>query len=573
MVDSPHETTSEELAVAREAVLAAPPALVWAIAGDTNRWDRVVRAGPSAYTTEEVAGEEGRQSIGHGQLAGMPASWLERGEWLEAEFLIGERRYLSGPLAIAGFRIEVQAAAAGTQLRMRAYLRPAQPIPVAFAAALHRNIERAAERYVGALDALFRGADLPPPRDEEPAAAYARRVLPSLPPNDLLNGGASATYAEHFERAADRLAAMPIDAEHRTRILDYIRTRPDSELEQVRPFELARVWHVKRRPLLRAFLHATTAGLFDLRWQLDCPRCRVGAGMRSTLGAVGRRAHCDMCDLAFDVDFAENVEAIFRANPAIRSIQDRVYCTSSPWFRPHVFAVAEIGPGETRRLTSAAAGRGFVCRTLTGGHSVVAAAGARRVVLDASGLAEALLADGDEGSMIELVNHTVRTSVLLLERPDADTHVTRGTDILTLPEFLDLYGAEAPASGAEISIGSVTVLFSDLTNTTEMYRSLGDARAFSLVQEHFHDMGAVVSDAGGAILKTMGDAVMASFAQPGDAVRAALRRIESTLAPATTRLAGTRDRVSGFAPTARSTFSARRSTSPGACRNRPRKIN
>jgi class 3 adenylate cyclase len=55
-----------------------------------------------------------------------------------------------------------------------------------------------------------------------------------------------------------------------------------------------------------------------------------------------------------------------------------------------------------------------------------------------------------------------------------------------------------------------------------MYERLGDLNAYALVREHFALMGAVVQEHSGAIVKTIGDAVMAVFSRPADAVAAAL---------------------------------------------------
>lgn len=517
--------TLPELSAEREVIVEAPPALVWAIAGDTNRWDRVVRAGPSAYTSEALDGEPQRLMVGHGSFAGIPLSWLERGEWMEAQFLLGERRYLTGPLKCAGFRVDVGAHERGTLLRLRSYIRPAQPFPDELAAAIVNNLERAADSYSAALQQLFSGAEVPEQVSGEPAASYGKRALMGLTPNELLDR-VEPVNQDDFEACARRLAELPIDPEHRERMLELVRTRSDLELEQIRPFALARSWGLRRRPLLRSFLHASTAGLFDMHWQLTCPHCRVGAGAVDRLAAITREAHCLMCDDDFEVDVAANVEAVFRPNPAIRPIRDRIYCASSPWFRPHVFACVELEPHQTRRLAVPLAEGGFVARTLVGRRAVNVDASSARIVLGQAGLEAELL--GETGGDIELVNTTDRQVTVLLERRDSHANATHGTDIITMPEFLDLYGTEAPASGVDLTIGRVVVLFSDLTNTTSAYQSLGDARAFSLVQEHFHDMAEIVANHDGAVLKTMGDAVMASFVRAGDAVAAALAMMEAT---------------------------------------------
>jgi class 3 adenylate cyclase len=66
------------------------------------------------------------------------------------------------------------------------------------------------------------------------------------------------------------------------------------------------------------------------------------------------------------------------------------------------------------------------------------------------------------------------------------------------------------------------LLFTDLKGSTAMYERLGDLNAYALLREHFALLGAIVQEHSGAIVKTIGDAVMAVFSRPTDAVSAAL---------------------------------------------------
>jgi class 3 adenylate cyclase len=52
-----------------------------------------------------------------------------------------------------------------------------------------------------------------------------------------------------------------------------------------------------------------------------------------------------------------------------------------------------------------------------------------------------------------------------------------------------------------------------------MYRKIGDASAFGRVREHFEILEKSIAEEGGGIVKTMGDAVMATFRHPIDALR------------------------------------------------------
>jgi class 3 adenylate cyclase len=76
-------------------------------------------------------------------------------------------------------------------------------------------------------------------------------------------------------------------------------------------------------------------------------------------------------------------------------------------------------------------------------------------------------------------------------------------------------------------ITSMTFLFTDLQGSTELYERVGDLAAFDLVRKHFRLLDEIVADEAGAVVKTSGDAVMATFTTPDRAVAAALRMREA----------------------------------------------
>jgi class 3 adenylate cyclase len=95
-------------------------------------------------------------------------------------------------------------------------------------------------------------------------------------------------------------------------------------------------------------------------------------------------------------------------------------------------------------------------------------------------------------------------------------------DLATSQVFRDLFRAESIPSELGLSFKSVTFLFSDLKGSTQLYERVGDIRAYELVREHFILLQEIIQELGGAIVKTIGDAVMASFATPLPALEAAL---------------------------------------------------
>jgi class 3 adenylate cyclase len=91
-----------------------------------------------------------------------------------------------------------------------------------------------------------------------------------------------------------------------------------------------------------------------------------------------------------------------------------------------------------------------------------------------------------------------------------------------LQDFRDLFATEYLAPNLDFAVRSVTLMFTDIRGSTEMYERMGDAAAYAVVQQHFALMTEVIRRHSGGIVKTIGDAVMAAFGQNQDAVRASL---------------------------------------------------
>jgi class 3 adenylate cyclase len=121
---------------------------------------------------------------------------------------------------------------------------------------------------------------------------------------------------------------------------------------------------------------------------------------------------------------------------------------------------------------------------------------------------------------LKLVNHTVEHRTFELVRTVWSDQASTAADVTNLQVFRDLFSSEVLRPGEEISVGSVTLMFTDLRDSTKLYRLIGDATAFGRVREHFDVLEKSVAEEGGALIKTMGDSVMAAFRHPVQALRA-----------------------------------------------------
>jgi class 3 adenylate cyclase len=507
--------------------LSAPPPIAWALLSDSNRWDRAFGFEPATYRYEDVPA---RARVGRSRLLGAEVRWTERGEFVEGRSLWDERVFLEGPIAIAGRRYSVVPVDGGvaSAVAVDIWLDTAPSVP---RTTLQTQMQANLDRYLDALDVLLRAAPIAADPDEPPLAT-ARRLMLLAAPDPFLFGVHTPPSAGDLAYRVAQFAAAPVDAQVRERLIALARDRPDDELRQVRPYELAGAWGLGRRAVLHGFLHAARAGLYDLHWQLDCPACRAPARVVPSLAApeVAPRVHCDECDIGFDLDFADNVEAVFSVSPSVRRIEPALWCAGSPWFRPHQLGVVRVAPGATREERATLPLGELALRAQPGAATrrarvVIGAArpASVEVRVTADGMDARASADTVDGeTCLRVINDGAEPVTVLIERAGKTPDVVTGAAILTQPEFLDLFGTEAPAVGMELSVGSLTVLFSDLTGITALYEQIGDARAFALVQAHFAEMARVVAAHEGAVVKTMGDAVMAAFTSPARALAGAL---------------------------------------------------
>jgi len=513
--------------VSRRRVYDAPRSLVWALVADSNRWDRASGLKPGQYEWRDVDGAWSR--VAKARELGFALEWVEPPyRWIEGRFLHGERTFIEGPTKTGGFVARLDDAdEGGTEVVATAYVDTASAIGHAAGMIMRSRFARSLDRYFEAIDKVIERSVADDDADG-PAVMAARRAL--MGGYDAVTSG-HRTECDHavLKRRAKQLEDVGVEHEVAEAIVAHLRDRPDEEVSQIRPFELARVWGLDRRTVLRGFLHATVAGLTDLKWQINCPVCRVSANVASSLEDVREAVHCDACNIGYDLDFGKHVEAVFQSNPAVRQVQTAVYCASSPTFLPHVFGQLRVPAGEKVDETADVPHGEIHLRTLGGrqaadidltGHD--GTPGLEIVITD-DGLEVRAASDG-EGA-IRVRNEAESEDTVLIERAGWSADAVLGSVVASFPEFVDLFATEAPASGVELSIGTLTLLFSDLTGSTALYERIGDAKAFALVEEHFEIMDDIVRDNDGALIKTMGDAVMASFSSPVGAVKAALRMV------------------------------------------------
>jgi class 3 adenylate cyclase len=101
-----------------------------------------------------------------------------------------------------------------------------------------------------------------------------------------------------------------------------------------------------------------------------------------------------------------------------------------------------------------------------------------------------------------------------------------GLELIHYSEFNYLFGEQILSNREQMQVAAVTTLFTDITGSTEMYEKLGDIVAYNIVRDHFDILFTHIEKQGGTVLKTIGDAIMASFTNNASALIATINALD-----------------------------------------------
>ena len=487
------------------------PEALWPHIADTSRMNRVL--GTAEMTFEERGGKR----WGTARNGGVRHEWVEvPWNWVANQWLTCLRLYERGFMRAMFAIHRLEPIPAGT----RVYLYfGAVPRGAFGAAALRLGFPTLERAYRRVLPALARQLD------------ELRRAPPDilrLPPPAL------AEPAEHRLRVQrDALIATGLPAGCVDALIDWLRTADDPDLHRIQIRERARAWNVAEHDLLRVALHATRAGLLTLSWDTVCPHCRGVRDENPSLAQLPARSRCDACQVEFATDTPESVEVTFRVHSSIRDVPDQVYCSAEPARKDHIRVQHTVPPGGRVALRpDLAPGRYRVWRDRDRGWYLdVGEDGADSVAWAPHPTGTAIAAA--RRATLELVNDAAEPAAFRVERATWSDDALRAGQLLSFQEFRDLFSEDYIAADVRLGVGEQTLLFTDVVGSTAFYAARGDPAAFVEIKKHFDELFAIVATHRGAVVKTIGDAVMAAFVSPLDAVRAA-RQIHDAFHPGRT---------------------------------------
>lgn len=479
------------------------PEAIWSLAADTNRFNRDTGQ-PGVELLSNVKGTKRARM----KLPIIRVEWEEEPfEWTYPYSFGITRRYSKGPLdemrTNANFTPLPEG---GTRITysstfITGNILAQLGIPFGIGVIAKNRFERAFRKY----DEIIQ-------RGESVNEMPRRRALSS--------GGRA-----RFKSQSEAVMKQGTNPELVNRLEDFLDHADELSIQRIRPYSLADAWKTNRRAVLEMFLRATRAGIVDMSWDLLCPSCRGITEGHSNLADVHGDSHCNTCQIDFRTNFDHNIEVVFRPNASVRPIDyAAAFCVGSPQLQPHVVMSQSLSPLRSLPVDVQLEPGRFTMRASNASGSV-------SIFADADGASKADLRVTQYGwppeeqrvsllPTLNLINATDADSTFQLERASWGDQAATAADVTALQVFRDLFATEVIRPGEEISVGSITLMFTDLRESTRLYRRIGDAPAFGRVREHFQLLEDEIAAEGGAIVKTMGDSVMAAFRHPIAAMRA-----------------------------------------------------
>jgi class 3 adenylate cyclase len=488
----------------RETRFAKPPAAIWPFVSDSARlWEF---GGMAPYRFEERVDAQGRvRRFVRGKVGPFPARWEEDfGEWQENHRLFQVRNYQNGPMRRWEWACELIAEGEGCRLIVTGLAEPAGPLGFL-------------GTHAGLFDAEF-----------GKAAAGIERIVRESDGSALVPGWSVEDLTEpaarqRLEALGAELARDPASHDLGPNLIDYLRHAPIVDLRSIRPIALATLWSAPPDHAVEMFLAAARKGIVAMGWELLCPRCRGAKSRVSRLQDLPKGAHCSSCNIDYECNFSRNVELTFHPEPWIRALPDGEMCLLGQGSARHIKFQGEVAARSAKTFDLALAPGPYRFRTVEAGDEAdrdIGADGLVPTVVARGG--DILLEEASGRDELAIRNESDKPLAFVVEDRNWAKDTLTGERVIAMPAFRRLSPEQLLRPGDNAEIGWIAIMFTDLKGSTELYDALGDAPAYNLVRDHFSFLADRVQINHGFVVKTVGDAVMAAFSRPDDAVHAAL---------------------------------------------------
>ena len=299
-------------------------------------------------------------------------------------------------------------------------------------------------------------------------------------------------------------------------LLNYLKTTDELELDRLHLKKISQEIKLPLDLLLEVAHKMVNEGFLTLTWDVVCPHCRGVRSENSGLALIETNNSCKACSIDFGLEMEESIEVVFRLTNKLRVIPKVVYCAAEPAKKKHIKLSQNLLASDAKT---------FDLKLKDGIYRLRRKTSAEVLYLDVKAGYEQIAAWDSLNSKRISVNNEFK---LVVSSPE-DTSLTLEeawwfTDRLTPREVLSnslmrgLFSEDHLATGVNLNVGNQVILFTDIVGSTPFYKSQGDAKAFKAVQDHYKEVADIITSHKGVVIKYIGDAIMAAFLDPDDAL-------------------------------------------------------
>ncbi len=475
---------------------------IWKYVSDTERINRILKEPPFQYTNIPDS-RGGSTTHGFQKNTGFTFKFIERyPEWVVGKYFQIVREHSVGPFHRFMQRVELKDVDGKIEVTntIRILMRWKILNPITFIR-LKLDVLPRFKKY-------YENIDLEPDRKYYVGVTDLKKEV---------NVEVLDSYLRKFQLISENKYLS-------NKIANFILMSQDLDLLKIRPYRISKEWNLNKKEVLEFFLRGTKEGFFDMNWDILCPSCRGAKSTSHSLSTMKMQAHCSSCNIDYTAEFDKSVELTFTPNPSIREVFGGVFCSSSPSNTPHQKAQIRVQKNSKEEFT-------FFLNE--GIYKIYSFHKKGTLTLKVHSLGEvenSIFYDGEKNDEMHLKpslnetkfvfsNNDSNEEILIkLERADWLEDIVTASEVTSFQEFRELFSTDVLRPGVEIAIKNLSILFTDLKGSTEFYNKRGDAFAYKAVSSHFEILIRNIQKFDGAIVKTIGDAIMAIFLLPINAV-------------------------------------------------------
>ncbi len=509
--------------------LSASPGQLWPFISNTDRVNHALGLPTVSYTTRTDPAR-GVERFAESRISGQKLVWQEHPyEWIEGRRLSVLREFSTGPFLWFMNIIEMQSTSGGgTRVNQTLKVVPRNWFGRLLAKLIvGRNTPKSFRRVYRQIDDWLSR----PENAKSSADAFGTTAA------------MTATGRTRLSERLEHLTQRRIDPAVVETLRQFLEHASDPEVARIRPLMFAERFQLPPRDVIDACLFAAKEGILTLLWDILCPSCRIPADVQETLATLKDHGYCPSCDLRYEIDFANSVELIFRSHPEIRTAETRTYCIGGPAFSAHVVAQTRLMPGERFEMELLLTEGSYRLRgpqlPFAVDIRVSAATGVTRFELPLlrPPLPNSVPTLRHGNQVLTLFNNTTRELQVRLERTADRSMALTAAAVASMPVFREMFPHEVLAPGQIVSVTNITLLMAEICGANELYQSLGDGPAFGKIRTRLLQVDETIKSHGGAIVKIVGDGVLATFQDSESAIGAITALLSSANEPLSLRMA------------------------------------